>query len=133
MANVLCQVQGSKRLLIFPPSDVTKFRFEPGASSSDINILDELSGGMPAGVNPHEAILNPGDVLFLPPFWLHTASPTSGMHCLNLPIQRRVFLCRGILPYSMTNNVMVRIKHCSERLFPQFPLALLRWEGRLWE
>ncbi|KAH6847965.1 hypothetical protein B0I37DRAFT_431903 [Chaetomium sp. MPI-CAGE-AT-0009] len=30
-----------------------------------------------AHTHPHEAILSPGDVLFLPPLWLHTATPTS--------------------------------------------------------
>jgi tRNA wybutosine-synthesizing protein 4 len=32
-----------------------------------------------AQTHPHEAILGPGDVLFLPALWLHTASPTDGV------------------------------------------------------
>jgi tRNA wybutosine-synthesizing protein 4 len=32
-----------------------------------------------AQTHPHEAILRPGDVLFLPALWLHTASPTEGV------------------------------------------------------
>lgn len=79
MANVLCQIRGSKRLLLFPPSDVKHLGFESGASSSSINVFDKLPSSIPANTHPHEALLNPGDVLFLPPLWLHTASPTSGM------------------------------------------------------
>ncbi|KUJ23104.1 LCM-domain-containing protein [Mollisia scopiformis] len=78
MANVLCQIRGSKRLLLFPPTDFKHFRFEPGASSSPVNVFDKLKDGHIPGVHPHEALLQPGDVLFLPPLWLHTASPTSG-------------------------------------------------------
>jgi tRNA wybutosine-synthesizing protein 4 len=78
MANVLCQIQGSKRLLLFPPSDVTKFQFEAGASSSAINAFEyEIPG-----TNPYEANIRAGDVLFLPPLWLHTASPKLGMHII---------------------------------------------------
>jgi tRNA wybutosine-synthesizing protein 4 len=29
--------------------------------------------------HPHEVILQPGDILFLPSLWPHTASPTSGI------------------------------------------------------
>ena len=76
MANILCQIKGSKRLLIFPPADVKYLGFEAGASSSMINVFDDA---IPSSTHPHEATLNPGDVLFLPPLWLHTASPTSGM------------------------------------------------------
>jgi tRNA wybutosine-synthesizing protein 4 len=78
MANVLCQVRGSKRVLLFPPSDVKHLGFEAGASSSSINVFENQSI-IPANTHPHEVLLNPGDVLFLPPLWLHTASPTSGM------------------------------------------------------
>jgi len=79
MANVLCQIKGSKRLLLFPPSDVTHFNLEPGSSSSDINVFENAENKLLAGAHPHEAILSPGDVLFLPQLWLHTASPTSGI------------------------------------------------------
>lgn len=78
MANVLCQVRGSKRLLIFPPSDFKHFGFEAGASSSPVNVFEKLQEGGIPGAYPHEALLQPGDCLFLPPLWLHTASPTSG-------------------------------------------------------
>jgi tRNA wybutosine-synthesizing protein 4 len=79
MANVLCQIKGKKRLLLFPPADVNHLGFAAGASSSSINIFDSQSP-IPRNTHPQEALLNPGDVLFLPPLWLHTASPTSGMN-----------------------------------------------------
>ncbi|QSZ35918.1 hypothetical protein DSL72_007040 [Monilinia vaccinii-corymbosi] len=79
MANVLCQVRGSKRLLLFPPSDVKYFGFAPGASSSGINVFESLGDPSLSHAHPHEVLLQPGDVLFLPSLWLHTASPTSGM------------------------------------------------------
>ena len=79
MANVLCQIRGSKRLLLFPPSDVHHFDFDPGASSSHINVFEKLHDPSLAHTHPHEAMLQPGDILFLPPLWLHTALPTSGL------------------------------------------------------
>ena len=77
MANVYCQVGGSKRLLLFPPSDVEHLSFAPGASSSSIDVFSSLESAELAHTHPHEAVLSPGDVLFLPPLWLHTATPTS--------------------------------------------------------
>lgn len=81
MANVLCQVRGRKRLLLFPPSDVAHLGFGPGASSSSINVFGKNSGSNPAlaHVHPHEAILEPGDILFIPSMWFHAAAPTEGM------------------------------------------------------
>ena len=79
MANVLCQVRGSKRLLLFPPSDIKHFDFEPGASSSNVDVFQKLHDPSLAATHPYEALLHPGDILFLPPFWLHTASPISGV------------------------------------------------------
>lgn len=75
MANVYCQITGSKRLLLFPPSDVTALSFAPGASSSSVDVLARAGGPSLAGTHPYEAVLNPGEILFLPPLWLHAAEP----------------------------------------------------------
>lgn len=72
MANVLCQIKGSKRLLLFPPSDVTQFQIPPGESSSPINIFESDISKYP---RCQEAILGPGDVVFIPSLWLHAAAP----------------------------------------------------------
>lgn len=80
MANVLCQVRGRKRLLLYPPSDVTHLAFAPGASSSSIDVFTADLASHPAlqHTHPHEALLEPGDILFIPPLWSHTAAPTEG-------------------------------------------------------
>ncbi|KAK6064815.1 leucine carboxyl methyltransferase [Seiridium cupressi] len=70
---------GSKRLILFPPSDVTELPFAPGASSSSLDVFAELDSVSLANTHPHEALLGPGDVLFLPPLWLHTAAPMSDL------------------------------------------------------
>ncbi|KAK0635117.1 hypothetical protein B0T17DRAFT_586727 [Bombardia bombarda] len=82
MANVYCQISGSKRLMLFPPGDVEHLGFAAGASSSSIDVFASLDSNSAVGqqlarTHPHEAVLSPGGVLFLPPLWLHTATPTS--------------------------------------------------------
>lgn len=77
MANVYAQVQGSKRMILFPPSDVSYLAFAPGASSSSLDVFGEGNKEAMAYSHPHEAVLEPGDVLFLPSMWLHTAMPLS--------------------------------------------------------
>lgn len=77
MANVLCQVRGERRLVLFPPTDVQHLQIPPGASSSTVDVFKNLDGSVacPPGTSPWEAVLKPGDILFIPPLWLHTASP----------------------------------------------------------
>lgn len=78
MANVLCQIQGLKRIILYPPSDVSIFNLAPGASSSSINVFDDNAPKkFPClkQAHPVESILKPGEVLYIPPFWLHTAAP----------------------------------------------------------
>lgn len=72
MANVLCQINGSKRVLLFPPSDVSNFQIAPGESSSSINVFTTDLSRFP---RCQEAILKAGDVLFIPPLWLHATAP----------------------------------------------------------
>ncbi|KAH7146584.1 S-adenosyl-L-methionine-dependent methyltransferase [Dactylonectria macrodidyma] len=79
MANVYAQVRGSKRMVLFPPTDVSHLAFAPGASSSSLDVFSALEKHQLAGSHPHEAVLGPGDVLFLPPMWFHTATPTTDM------------------------------------------------------
>lgn len=79
MANVYAQIHGSKRMILFPPSDVSHLSFAPGASSSSLDVFSSLGGTSLQFTRPHEAVLAPGDALFLPPMWLHTATPTSEM------------------------------------------------------
>ncbi|KAI1433080.1 leucine carboxyl methyltransferase [Xylaria sp. CBS 124048] len=75
MANVYCQITGAKRLLLFPPDDVKYLSFAPGASSSSIDVFSGLQTAALAMTHPQEAKLEPGDVLFLPPLWLHATAP----------------------------------------------------------
>jgi len=75
MSNVLCQIRGTKRLILFPPGDVGHLDFVSGASSSSMDVFSHLEDRTLAGTHPHEAIMQPGDVLFIPSLWLHTASP----------------------------------------------------------
>ena len=78
MANVLCQIRGERRLILFPPGDVEHLQVPAGASSSTVDIFQNLDGSVtcPPATSPQEAVLKPGDILFIPPLWLHTASPT---------------------------------------------------------
>lgn len=81
MANVLCQIRGQKRLILFSPLDISHLDFAPGASSSSINLFspNNLLSSQLAHTHAQEALLEPGDVLFIPPLWLHTAHPTEGL------------------------------------------------------
>ena len=78
MANVLCQIQGVKRIILYPPSEVSIFNLAPGASSSSINVFDDDAPTKYPRLrqaHPQESILRPGEVLYIPPFWLHSAAP----------------------------------------------------------
>ena len=77
MANIYAQVAGTKRLLLFPPADVEHLGFAPGASSSSTDVFSAADDPALARTHPHEAVLGPGEVLFLPPLWLHAATPTA--------------------------------------------------------
>ena len=81
MANVLCQIHGTKHLILYPPSDVSLFLIPPGTSSSSIDCFDTGPDRHSSltQAHPQEALLQPGDVLYIPPLWLHTASPVDNV------------------------------------------------------
>jgi tRNA wybutosine-synthesizing protein 4 len=83
MANLYCQIRGNRRLVIYPPSDITRLDFPPGSTTSRLDLFDTNSsssqfGGIP-GTSPIEAALKPGDVLFIPPLWPHTGTTEGGV------------------------------------------------------
>lgn len=67
--------------MLFPPSDVSHLGFEAAASSSSIDIYSTNVADAPQlrQTHPYSAQLEPGDVLFIPSTWAHTAAPTDGM------------------------------------------------------
>lgn len=82
MANVYCQIQGQKKLILYPPSDVQYLELPPGASSSTLDIFANIKDGQIVSIphtSPHEATVGPGDILFIPPLWLHAAAPINGV------------------------------------------------------
>lgn len=82
MANVLCHIRGRKKLRLYPPSDVTRLSFPAGASTS--TILDIFSIPSPPGTSPIDVEMNEGDILFLPPLWLHAAKPETACVAVNV-------------------------------------------------
>ncbi|KAK6531540.1 tRNA methyltransferase ppm2 [Arthrobotrys megalospora] len=79
-ANFLFHIRGEKRLLLFPPTDVGLLQFPAGKTTSSIlNIFEEI----PRGTHPLEVIMQPGDTLFIPPFWLHAVLPLSPCISIN--------------------------------------------------
>ncbi|KAI8942725.1 hypothetical protein NX059_000773 [Plenodomus lindquistii] len=78
LSNILCQVRGSKTLHLYPPSDVKYLDFPAGGSSSNTDVLTSKDPKL-RYTHPHVAGLKPGDVLFIPPMWSHTATPNEGV------------------------------------------------------
>ncbi|KAF2032598.1 LCM-domain-containing protein [Setomelanomma holmii] len=78
LSNILCQIRGTKTLRLYPPSDVKYLDYPPGGSSSNTDVLTSKDSKL-RFTHPHIATLKPGDVLFIPPMWSHTASPDEGI------------------------------------------------------
>ncbi|EUC30052.1 hypothetical protein COCCADRAFT_7829 [Bipolaris zeicola 26-R-13] len=78
LSNILCQVHGKKTLFLYPPSDVSLLDFPPGGSSSNTDVLTSKNHKL-RRTHPHVASLAPGDILFIPPMWSHTATPEDGV------------------------------------------------------
>lgn len=72
--NILCQVSGSKRIVLFPPSDIG-FLYIKGDKSlvNDLDNWQQTIEKFPlvSKTTPHRCVLNPGDSLFIPSLWWH--------------------------------------------------------------
>ena len=81
MSNVLCQIRGHKRVILYSPMDVDKVEYPPGASSSRLNVWDDetVEKSRLRAAQAYETYLGPGDVLYIPALWSHTAVPIDDM------------------------------------------------------
>ncbi|EXJ63507.1 uncharacterized protein A1O5_11556 [Cladophialophora psammophila CBS 110553] len=84
MANVLFQIRGTRKLILFPPADLKHLNFPPGSTTSSIDIFEAFPQQPSSGedtvrfvpnTKPHIAILRPGEALYIPPLWAHTGTP----------------------------------------------------------
>ncbi len=72
--NALVQLHGTKRVLLAPPSALAlarSFPFMHPSYAQCRNLLGELPLELLAAAGGVEATLRPGDVLYLPPMWIH--------------------------------------------------------------
>ncbi|ORC92175.1 tRNA wybutosine-synthesizing protein 4 [Trypanosoma theileri] len=87
--NVLCQVVGTKRVVIFPPSEYNNL-YMNGSSSSVLNInapdLTRFPRFADACRHAMEVILEPGDMLFLPSLWFHHITTMGNSHCISVNV-----------------------------------------------
>lgn len=79
--NVLFQVAGVKRLVLFPPGDLNKLEYPPGSTTSELRVFSNTGSDQkysllaPPGTSPHLATLKPGEALYIPPFWSFSHVP----------------------------------------------------------
>ncbi|XP_039611163.1 HSPB1-associated protein 1 homolog [Polypterus senegalus] len=76
--NLVLQVQGRKRWLLFPPDDTpylypTRIPYEESSVFSKVNVANADLQRFPAFINSraHVVTLHPGQVLFIPRHWWH--------------------------------------------------------------
>ncbi|KAL8800511.1 MAG: hypothetical protein Q9200_007222 [Gallowayella weberi] len=101
MANVLCQIVGEKVVTLYPPMDAVHFKIPPGSSSSHVNVFHPQKRGHVNYARHHfRAALKDGDVLYIPPLWLHSVSPLD-----NLSVSINVFFRSMSTGYSAGRDV----------------------------
>ena len=79
MDNILIQLQARKIVTLWPPKDLPHLYMEGSSSRINVPILNpsspsmEFLGQFPLFANSHPItfVLEPGDVLYIPPFWFH--------------------------------------------------------------
>jgi len=74
MANILCQIRGSKHITLFPPSSIRGLNMMPGETTSDLDCFGDNVREL-VHLHPMETVLNEGECLFIPACWPHATTP----------------------------------------------------------
>lgn len=75
--NILIQVAGRKRVLLVPPERTNcmyptrRYEFRSDMSAIDVKAWDPVRHPRYAEARPATVVLNPGDILYVPPKWWH--------------------------------------------------------------
>jgi len=87
MDNILCQITGEKRVVLYPPSEYGNLYVE-GSTSRVIDIDKPDYARYPkfrlAQTKSMELTLYPGDVLFIPAMWFHNVTATTASISVNI-------------------------------------------------
>eukprot|EP00756_Hemistasia_phaeocysticola_P053681 Hpha_TRINITY_DN29640_c0_g1::TRINITY_DN29640_c0_g1_i1::g.165138::m.165138 len=87
MDNVLFQVRGTKRVLVFPPSAVGDLYLEGSSSrAGDITCCDTQQFPRVALAlrQAYHCVLQPGDMLYIPALWCHTVCAVEPSISINM-------------------------------------------------
>lgn len=82
--NVLCQVIGHKRIVLFPPEDSKNLYIK--GDKSNVNNLDDWTRccsqfPLLTETKPYKCQLDPGDVIYIPSLWWHNIRTCSESGC----------------------------------------------------
>ncbi|GET92812.1 hypothetical protein, conserved [Leishmania tarentolae] len=104
--NVLCQIVGTKRVILFPPSEYNNL-YVTGSSSAVLNVdapdLVRYPRLIAACKTAQEVVLRPGDMLFIPAMWFHNITTLSPDAELSESAEDMIKA-----PYNMSVNVFYR-------------------------
>lgn len=75
MDNMLLQIAGDKKIVLYPPSDALNLYLKGDKSEvMDIENPDLKKFPKFALVNSYECVMKPGDLLFIPALWFHNVT-----------------------------------------------------------
>lgn len=107
----LCQIRGTKRVLLFAPTDLRSLYINPpdgpNPNTSQVDIaawLEEDADQQKrfpkvANADPYEHLLQPGEALYIPPFWWHHVSTMADPACsVLLPFDPDMSRGEGVHP-----------------------------------
>lgn len=126
--NFVAQVVGQKRWLLFPPTEWERLYLHPSLHrhyhQSQVNLTDpRANAGLPllARAEAFEVVLNPGEVLFVPPFWFHCVEALTKSISVSMitPSQEEILYGEAYwhpVPFVKEWPEPVRVKYVAEYL-----------------
>ena len=86
MANFLINISGKKDIVLYSPANISSLSFPPGSSTSSLTFDETLNDThSPTGqLHRKSCTMEPGDILYIPPFWPHAVHPRTPSVAVNV-------------------------------------------------